>query len=93
MLYLQSGVGDAPVKVTGETPCDLLGAFVAGETVVTDQVSVVLRGGLGDPGPVGLTEVDVEQASSQTVAVVPLEAVHQRPGGVAEHLHAVNPDG
>ena len=65
------------MEVTGKPPCDLLGAFIVGEAVVTDHASVVLRGGLGDPGPVGLTEVDVEQASSQTVAVVPLEAVHQ----------------
>ena len=64
-------------KSQGETPSDLLGASITGETVVADQMSVILRGGFGDPGPVGLTEVDVEKASSQTVAVAPFKPVHQ----------------
>lgn len=53
---------------------------------------VVLSGGLGGPGSVFLGEVDVEQSSPYSEAIIPFKSIHQRPGKVAKHLHTICPN-
>lgn len=65
------------MEATGETAFDLSRGFISGETVVSDEVFVVLSRGLGGPASVWLIEVNVEKASSDFIAFVPLVSIHQ----------------
>lgn len=65
------------MEATGETAFDLSGGFISGETIVSDDVSVVLSRGFGGPASVRLIEVNVEKASSDFIAFVPLKSIHQ----------------
>lgn len=65
------------MKVTGKTTFDLCRAFISGETVVSDDVSVVLSRGFRGPASVWLAEVNVEKASSDSIAIIPLKSIHQ----------------
>lgn len=56
---------------------DLSGGFITGETIVTDHMSVVLSRGLGRPGSVWVTEVNVEKTSPNSIAIIPLKSIHQ----------------
>lgn len=90
--YLQGRVSNAPVKLTGEMAFELSGGFISGETIVSNHTPVVLSSGLGGPGSVKLTEVDVEKASPNSVAIIPLKSINQRPDRVAKHTHTIKPD-
>lgn len=44
---------------------------------MSDDVSVVLSRGFSGPASVRLTEVNVEKASPDSIAIVPLESINQ----------------
>ncbi len=77
------------MKFTGETAFDLSGGFIIWEPIVSDNTPVVLSSGLGGPGPVWFAEVNVEKASPDSKAIIPLKSIHQRPGRVAKYLHTI----
>lgn len=57
--------------------------------------SAPVKGGrrLGLPLHVRSVEVDVVEAPADPVLPVPLEAVDQGPGRVANHVHSIDDDG
>lgn len=65
------------MEITGESAFDIPGGLILRETIFSNNAPVVLRRGLWDPGPVWLTEVDVEEASTYSEAIVPLKSIHQ----------------
>lgn len=65
------------MKFAGETAFYLSGGFITRETIVSDNTPVVLSSGLGDPVSVWLAEVNVEKASPNSEAIIPLKSVHQ----------------
>lgn len=91
--YLYSRVCDTPVKFAGKLTFNLNAGFIRWETIVSDDLSIVLCSGFGDPGSVWFTEVNIEKASSNTVAIIPLKPIHQCPGCVSKYLHAIELDG
>lgn len=50
---------------------------MSGETIGGNNMLVVLSTGLGGPGSVWMAEVDVEKASPDSEAIIPLKSVHQ----------------
>lgn len=64
------------MKLAGETAFNLAGGVIGGETVVSDNIPVVLSRGLWAPGSVCLAKVDIEKASTHVEAVSPLKSIH-----------------
>lgn len=77
LSYLQSGVSNAPVKFAGEMTFDLSEGYVFWETTISNNMSVVFSCGLGHPGSIWLTEVDIEEATFNRVPIIPLKSIHQ----------------
>lgn len=65
------------MKFTGETAFHLSGAFISRETIVSNNMPIVLSSGLGGPGSVWVAEVNVEKASPNSEAIIPLKSIYQ----------------
>lgn len=59
-----------------EMTFDLSGSVNTRETILGYDMPVVLSRSLGGPGFVWLAEVNIEEASSSTVAIIPLKSIH-----------------
>ena len=64
------------MKFAGKLAFELYGCFITWETIVRDNMLVVLSGGLRDPGSVWLVKVDIEKTSSDTVSIIPFKTIH-----------------